>query len=171
MTRRSGESLATLTDSHRPALVRFLNRKLGCIEDARDVAQDALLRMHRLESSEGIENSRAFLFQVASNLAIDMLRRRSLHARFLGEEAARLGDVGEPLDAATPEGIVAARQQLRLILDTIDKLPPRPRRALLLQRSHGLSYAEIASEMGVSVSSVEKYILEALRHCRRQLIP
>ena len=40
----------------------------------------------------------------------------------------------------------------------------------MLHRVRGLSYSDIAREMGVSVSSVEKYILEALRHCREHLV-
>ena len=51
----------------------------------------------------------------------------------------------------------------------MDALPERCRQAFLLHRVSGLSYNDIARELGVSVSSVEKYILQALKHCRREL--
>ncbi len=171
MTKQPGELLETLISSQRNALVRFLSRKLGSVDDAQEIAQDAFLRLHRLEHADDLDNARAYLFQVASNMAIDQLRRRKLHARYLEDEGARQHDETEARDPGTPEELVAARQQLGLIYRAIEDLPLRCRQALMLHRVRGLSYTEIAPEMGVSVSSVEKYILEALRHCRQHLIP
>ncbi len=170
MTKRAGEVLETLISSQGNALVRFLSRKLGSIDDAQEIAQDAFMRLHRLEHADDLDNARAYLFQVASNMAIDQLRRRKLHARYLEDEALRLGDESEHQDPGTPEELVAARQQLGLVYRAIEELPVRCRQALMLHRVRGLSYSDIAREMGVSVSSVEKYILEALRHCREHLV-
>ena len=171
MAKPSGELLETLVTSQRNALVRFLSRKLGSIDDAHEIAQDAFMRLHRLEHADDLDNARAYLFQVASNMAIDQLRRRRLHARYLEDEGARLHDDTGHQDHGTPEALVAARQQLGLVYRANESLPLRCRQALMLHRVRGLSYAEIAREMGVSVSSVEKYILEALKHCREHLIP
>ena len=141
-------------------------------EDAAEVAQEAFLRLHRMQRPENLDNARAFLYQVASNLAIDQLRRRSLYFRFLNSEKDLFED-GEPLDinaiAASPEQILDARQKLADIYKAVDELPFKVKQAFLLHRHRGLSYQDIAAEMDVSVSSVEKYILEALKHCRRKL--
>ena len=152
-----------------PALERYLSRKLDNAADASEIAQEAFLRIYRLDQPEKLDNARAFLFQVASNLAIDQLRRRQLHFKFLkiegrepGEE--ELADINA--GAASPEHILAAQEKLQRIYAVIDKLPDKVRQAFLLHRSAGLSYSEIARELGVSVSSVEKYILEALKQCR-----
>ncbi len=170
MIDRPGELLEQLIGNHRDALVRFLARKLGSVEDAQDIAQEAFMRLHHLDDlASELNNARAFLFQVASNLAIDQLRRRRLHARYLEEEGARLGDATAQQDPGGPEQLATASEQLRLVYRAIDSLPARCREALMLHRLRGLSYGEIAREMGVSVSSVEKYILDALRHCRDQL--
>ncbi|MBK6286040.1 MAG: RNA polymerase sigma factor [Gammaproteobacteria bacterium] len=171
MAKRPGEVLEQLITRHGSALVRFLSRKLGSVDDAEEIAQDAFLRLHRLENTDNIDNARAFLFQVASNMAIDQLRRRRLHARYVADESGRLNDETEPQTAATPEALVTAREQVRLVFQAIEQMPLRPRQALMLHRVKGLSYAEIAREMGVSVSSVEKYILEALKHCRSTMVP
>lgn len=171
MAKRPGEMLEQLISSHGGALVRFLSRKLGSVDDAQEIAQDAFLRLHRLDNTDNIDNARAFLFQVASNMAIDQLRRRRLHARYVADESGRLNDETDPQTTATPEELVTAREQVSLVYQAIDLMPFRPRQALMLHRMKGLSYAEIAREMGVSVSSVEKYILEALKHCRNTMVP
>ena len=164
--------LAELVALHGTRLQQFLARKLDNPEDAAEVAQDAFLRLHRMEQPEQLDNARAFLFQVASNLAIDQLRRKTLHFRFLSSEKNLTVD-GEPPDinaiGASPEQIISAREKLDAIYGAVDELPFKTKQAFLLHRKNGLSYNHIAQEMNVSVSSVEKYILQALKHCRARL--
>lgn len=151
---------------------KYLARKLDNPEDAAEVAQEAFLRLHRMAQPENLDNARAYLFQVATNLAVDQLRRRQLHHRFINFERGQHTE-GEPLDVnatgASPEQIVSARERLAAIYQAVDELPFRVKQAFLLHRRSGLSYSEIADQLGVSVSSVEKYILEALKHCRDRL--
>ncbi|MEZ5554165.1 RNA polymerase sigma factor [Haliea sp.] len=161
-----------MVNDHGGALERYLARKLDSPEDAAEVAQEAFLRLHRLESPETLDNARAFLFQVATNLAVDQLRRRKLHLQFMHGERQQSED-GEAPDingsAASPEHILGAREKLGLIMAAVEELPVNVRQAFLLHRRNGLSYGEIADAMQVSVSSVEKYILQALQHCRKRL--
>jgi len=164
--------LANLVHEHRAALEKYLARKMDSPEDAAEIAQETFLRMHRLESPENLDNARAFLFQVATNLAVDQLRRRTLHVRLLRSERGQI-ESGETPDAnasgASPEQILGAREKLAAIYSAVDELPLRVKQAFLLHRRSGMSYNDIAREMEVSVSSVEKYILQALQHCRRRL--
>ena len=172
MVSNKDQFLAELVALHGVPLEKFLTRKLGNPEDAAEVAQDAFLRLHRMQEPENLDNARAFLFQVANNLAIDQLRRRKLHFRFLNTEK-NLAPEGEPIDinaiAASPEQIITAREKLAAIYQAVDELPFKVKQAFLLHRSKGLSYNDIAAQMNVSVSSVEKYILQALKHCRAKL--
>jgi len=164
--------LADLVALHGVTLEKFLTRKLENPEDAAEIAQDAFLRIQSMAEPQQLDNARAFLFQVASNLAIDKLRRRTLHYRYLKAEKNMSAD-GEPVDinaiAASPEQILHARQKLDAIYAAVDELPFKVKQAFLLHRKSGLSYGDIAREMGVSVSSIEKYILQALKHCRARL--
>ena len=164
--------LAQLNEEFGPALERYLTRKLDNAADAAEVKQETLIRLYRLENPEQLDNARAFLFQVASNLAVDQLRRRTLHYRFLRAESREIGE-GELSDSggdgASPEQILSGREKLARIYQAVDELPEKCRQAFLLHRASGLSYNDIAREMGVSVSSVEKYILQALKHCREAL--
>jgi RNA polymerase sigma-70 factor (ECF subfamily) len=164
--------LRELAERYGPALQRFLTRKLDNPADAAEVAQETFIRLYRLEHPDQLDNARAFLFQVASNLAVDQLRRRSLHYRYLKAEVRDGGeaDFAEgSADGASPEQILSSREKLARIYEALDRLPEKCRQAFLLHRSSGLSYGDIARELGVSVSSVEKYILQALKECRAAL--
>ena len=172
MSSDKDQFIADLVAEHSLPLEKYLARKLDSPEDAAELAQEAFIRLHRLEQPQNLDNARAFLFQVATNLAVDQLRRRQLHFRFLRAEKS-LADEGEPPDlnaaGASPEQILGAREKLNAIQAAMDELPFKVRQAFLLHRQSGLSYGAIAEQMQVSVSSVEKYILQALKHCRRHL--
>jgi RNA polymerase sigma-70 factor (ECF subfamily) len=169
---KKAQFLAELAEKYGATLERFLARKLDNQADAAEIAQETFIRVYRLENPEDLDNVRAFLFQVASNLAVDQLRRRTLHFRFLKAESRELGEgdlMEGSADTVSPERILASREKLEKIYQAVDELPDKCRQAFLLHRSAGLSYNDIAKELGVSVSSVEKYILQALRHCRSAL--
>ncbi len=172
MPRNEDNFLDDLMASHRPALEKYLTQKLGSPEDAAEISQEAFLRLHRLHEPEKLDNARAFLFQVATNLAIDQLRRRTLYQRFLNIEKEQM-DEADPTDvnamAVSPEKILGAREKLNAIYQAVDELPFTIKQAFLLHRRNGMSYAAIAQELHVSVSSVEKYMLQALKHCRDRL--
>jgi RNA polymerase sigma factor (sigma-70 family) len=171
MSEDKSRFIQALIEHYGPGLERFLTRKLDNPADAAEVAQEAFLRIYRLEHPEQLDNARAFLFQVASNLAVDQLRRRSLHLRFLRAESREQGELESDIyNSASPEQIMAAKEKLARIYGAIEKLPEKCRQAFLLHRNSGMSYSEIAHELGVSVSSVEKYVLQALKQCRAELV-
>ena len=68
MASNKDQFLAELVALHGVPLEKFLARKLDNPEDAAEVAQDAFLRLHRMQEPETLDNARAFLFQVANNL-------------------------------------------------------------------------------------------------------
>lgn len=154
--------LEKLISQHGPSLLRFLSNKLHCQEEAAEVAQETYLRLYKLDKIDQWSDAKAFLFQAASNMAIDQLRRKTLHNKYLKSEKLKL-----PLNDHSPEHIIDAQEQLQQIYQTIDQLPYKCRQAFLLHRKKGLIYRDIAKEMDISISSVEKYILQALKHCRR----
>lgn len=164
--------LESLFTEHGLSLVRFLTRKTRNQEDAEDIAQGAFLRIQKLNLDQ-LDNPRAYLYQTASNLAIDQLRRAKLHRGYIQSETPEVTefeDAGSTkVDQATPERLLTAKEELSKIEVTISKLPFKTRQAFLLHRTKGLAYSDIAKEMGVSVSSVEKYILQALKQCHKAI--
>ena len=174
MNYNNKDFVENLISLHSATLVRFLARRMNSREDAEDIAQAAFIRLYTLDNPDKLSNAKAFLFQVAANMSIDQLRRKVLHQNYLEREGAKV-----PSDSSTPvsaqieniplEREMEAKQTLSFIYAALAKLPQNPRQAFILNRAKGLTYGEIASQMGVSVSSVEKYILEALKYLRSAL--
>jgi RNA polymerase sigma-70 factor (ECF subfamily) len=173
MADKNDEFISALYRENSSKLVRFLTRKLQEPQQAEEVAQEAYLRLQKLDAPAELDNARAFLFQVASNLATDQLRRRQLHNNYL---ASQQQQVEVQVDAGMNMGLdpveqLAAQEKALLIKHTLDSMQPKVRQAFLLHRKSGLSYSAIAAEMQVSVSSVEKYIFTALKQFRATLVP
>jgi RNA polymerase sigma-19 factor, ECF subfamily len=151
-------------------LIRWLTRRLGDHDAARDVAQSVFLRVCTFAETGVVENPRALLFKTASNLALNELKRRSRFNRRHIEPGETMES--DPLHnvasaSPSPEKQASLREDVSITLAAIDALPDRPRRAFKMNRFDGLSYKEIAVQLKVSESSVEKYMSEALRNLRR----
>ena len=151
-------------------LATWLAKKVRNDEDANDLAQEAFLRMHVFQKSRRLDNARAFLFKTANNLAVDQMRRARVHDKYLSSEMLpEQSDEEDDKCAPSAERTVSAEQELDKIYETVEKMPPKVRRAFLLHRGKDMSYSEIAAEMDVSTSMVEKYIIEALKMLRSEL--
>ncbi|SLM50107.1 putative RNA polymerase sigma factor FecI (Sigma-19) [Nitrospira japonica] len=148
-------------------LQRFLQRRLGCPEAAADLLQETFLRVAQLPASTQPDNPRAFLFRIASNLAIDELRRNQVRRPFQEplEEA-------EHVPSATPscEQAIFDKQRMTLLQSALEQLSPRCRTIFMLRRVQGHSYDEIAHRLGVSERIVAKEINRALAHCQQALL-
>ena len=159
-------SIALLYVRESRSLHRHVVRKLGDPVEAEDVVQDAYLRMLiGNRNDDNLDCPKAFLFTVASNLAIDKLRR-GVRSQRLFESLD--DDEWQPaamqlLDRNAPdlEEQVDARARLNRIMAELRKLPAKCQKAFLLNRCIGLSYAETATQLSVTVSMVEKYIARA----------
>lgn len=161
---------AVLMDELSVPLVRYLSRKVRNNEDANDLAQEALLRMHKFQQSQQLDNAKAFLFKTANNLVIDQIRRAKVHDRYISWENAQV-DVSSDNQKCVPsvERTVSAEQELDQIYQVVDQMPEKVKRAFLMHRGKDMSYPEIAQEMGVSTSMVEKYIVKALKILREKM--
>ncbi len=151
-------------------LVRYLTKKVRNDEDANDLAQEAFLRMHKFQQSRRLDNARAFLYKTANNLVVDQLRRARVHDKYLNfEMLPEQSDEENDKCVPSAERTVSAEQELDQLYKVVDQMPEKVRRAFLLHRGKDLSYPEIAIEMGVSTSMVEKYIIQALKILREKM--
>lgn len=163
-------STAVMMDKLATPLTRYLVKKVQNHEDASDLVQEAFLRMHKFQQTHSLDNARAFLYKTANNLAIDQMRRNRVHDKYLSfEMLPNQSDNDDDKMVPSAERYVSAEQELAKTYEVIDGMPPKVRRAFLLHRGKDLSYTEIAGEMGVSNSMVEKYITEALKILRKEL--
>jgi len=149
---------------HNESLLRFLTTRLRSPQDAREVAQEAYVRLLSLDEPHAVSYLRAFLFRTAANLAVDRLRRNEVRVRAVDTPL-----FGEFADIRTPERQVAGAQAVERLSRLVSAMPAGPRRAFVLSRIHGLSTTEIAREMKVSERAVRMYVLRALLYCRAGL--
>ena len=146
---------------HHGWLLGWLRRKLGCREQAADLAQDTFLRLFNAANLAVLKEPRAYLTTTASRLIIDAARRKRVEEAYLAELALWT----EEGIASSPEQILIAVEALTRISLALDGLADRPRQAFLLRYLDEQSHDQIAAALGVSTRMVQKYLVQALVHC------
>ncbi|KAF0864768.1 sigma-70 family RNA polymerase sigma factor [Pseudomonas sp. LD120] len=156
--------LHRLYQDHHGWLQGWLRQRLGDREHAADVAQDTFLRLLLSGRFPGHQESRSYLAQIARNLVIDQWRRARIERAYL-DSIAHL-----------PEPQTPSLESRALILETLmqidtmlDRMPDKVRQAFVMSQFEGLSYAQIAERLEVSVSSVQKYMTRAIQACYQVL--
>lgn len=150
-------------------LLRWLSGKLNNYDDAQDVLQSVYARAIAFSDANTIENAKALIFRVAARLAIDELRRRRrfiANHHIVSDEEAEDPLAGLSSNAPSIEQAMISREEYEAVMMALDTLPQKARTAFLMNRVYGFTYTEIASRLGVSVSSVEKYMIKALETLR-----
>jgi RNA polymerase sigma-70 factor (ECF subfamily) len=160
-----GSTIERLYLDHNAALLRFLASRLGSHQEAKEIAQEAYVRLLSLHTPGAISYLRAFLYKTASNLALDRLRNRGRHGR-LDEAYAASEALNFP---APPEEQTATAQEIERLRHALAELPPKCRKAFLLHKFHNLTMVEVARELQVTDRMVRLYMTRALLHCRKAM--
>ncbi len=144
-------------------LKNFLKRFLTRAEDIEDLAQEAYLRAYRAEQERGVDQPKAYLFRVAKHLALNELNRKSAQMTDYIED--RLAAI--PLDGKDNlEDEVEAEQTVSVYYEAVAALPKRCRRVFLLRKVNGMRQQEIADQLGITLSAVEKHLSNGAKSCR-----
>ena len=164
--------------THYRDLRKHLTRELRDPEHAADIAQSSFERVYthalglnaKAAGAEDlnlkINSPRALLFRVARNLCIDAAR----HRQVVQEWARDRGHVELATSAPSSEYLIAQRQVLERVVQTLEKLPPRRREVFLLFRAYGCTHAEIAARLGITEMAVAKHLARAVLDCSRTLV-
>jgi RNA polymerase sigma factor (sigma-70 family) len=155
--------------SHDQAILR---RRLGFIlrepTDIDDVIQDAYVRIMEFEAGGGeIDNPPGFLYQICVNLALDRVRHLQRHERiFVSDNATDIGSMleNQPSREPTPEEHCSRDSMNSEVMSLLSDLPEKCGRAFVLKRFLDFNYREIASDINLSVSMIEKYVKRASVH-------
>ncbi|ANF24948.1 sigma-70 family RNA polymerase sigma factor [Stutzerimonas stutzeri] len=146
---------------HQGWLNGWLRRQLGCSQRAADLAQDTFVRvLSKDQGLDAIREPRAYLHIIARGLLINHWRRRQIEQAYLDAVALHPEAV-----APSPESQALVVETLLQVDAMLARLPEKVRRAFLLSQLHGLTYAAIALEVGVSERMVKKYMAQAMLHC------
>lgn len=151
--------------AQRVSLLRTLERMVNNHSTAEDLLQETYLRVTRALSERAIDHLEPFVFQTARNLALDHLRSRRIRARTLLEDVPLevVQSVAAPLSSA--EDAVHAEQLLERLNIRLNQLSPRQQQIFILSRLHGHRYLEIAEQLGVSLSTVQKELKLIMAIC------
>ena len=144
-------ALHTLYSDHHHWLTGWLRRRLGCPQNAADLAQDTFVKVLVSRQAARIDEPRAFLTTIARRVLCNHYRRQDVERAYL-----------EAL-ASLPEREVPSEETRAIVLETL--VEPLAKETFLLAQLDGLGYAEIATQLGISLSSVKRYMLKAAQRC------
>ncbi len=147
---------------HEPMLRAWLNSRYSEQIDVDDLIQEALVRILRANEEGDLKSPKAYFFAVARNLALDHIRRSKVifNESLLNSEAMDLFDEAESI-----EETVSRNQELEILTEAIQSLPERCRRAFTLSKVYGMTYNQIAEEMGITFNTVSAQIAIGLSKC------
>lgn len=168
---RDADGLTAVLMANRPQLLRFFTSRTGSPAEAEDVVQEIWLHVARSNIGP-VANPLGYLHRVGMNIVLDRVREGQRRARreqgwsqiAIDEKGGEATD-----DGPSPHEIVDGKQQARRLAAAIDALPPGAGRVFRRHKLDGLSHAEVAEELGISRSAVEKHIAVALRHLREAM--
>lgn len=164
-TSERGALLDALYGKYRHALWRFLTRKRLTREDAADIVQETYCRIHESIDVAAILHPKAFLFKVANNIRLNDHKHRR-HG--IDHNTEELGALEIAAEDPGPYRSINAQQEWEVVRAALLELPPTCREVFVMNRFEELSYAQIAAEMSLSVSMIEKHVSHALAHMRKR---
>ena len=147
----STPALTAIYERHHQEIYRYCRSILHSDDDARDALQNTMLKaMQGLEGESREISLRPWLFRIAHNEAISLMRRRRPDTPL--ELAGEVADGGTDLEA---------RQRLRSLIEDLEQLAPRQKGALVMRELSGLGFAEIATALETSPAAAKQAVYEA----------
>ncbi len=169
MTRRAArdeDAIQAIAARYGPAIKAYFSRRLSDRAEVEDMTQEVFVSLVRRAEPESIENIEGYIFRIAANL----LR---LRARTAGRRPDVLADGSATADRLieeiSPERVMLGAEAWQTFINGLHELPERARTIFILNRFEELSGREIAIQLGVSVSLVEKEMIKAIAYLRGRL--
>ena len=154
-------SIAGIYRNETPWLIRFFRRKLGSIDEAHDLAHEAIARYLKAAPSIAVASPQAYLRRVAANLLRDRAERGSTR---LSAITMPLIEGLDAIDGDNPHRTLEAREELGHWTAVLRRLDSSTLEIFLLSRVDGFTYKEIAEHLGTSVWSVKRHMVKAIAH-------
>jgi RNA polymerase sigma-70 factor (ECF subfamily) len=169
MDAMSGLQFESIHDRFRPRVLRYLKRLVGESE-AEDLAQSVMLKVSEgLPGFRGESSLSTWIYRIATNAALDRLRRSATRAAAGTEFDLDEGDVPPELLAPSAEAQAVRREMSECIREFVDRLPERYRTVMVLGELEGFENAEIGAILGVSLDTVKIRLHRARERLRSDL--
>ena len=152
----------------------FLSTRLGIARavskivpphEVEDIVQETYVRLCQVGASEQIHHPRSYLYKTARNLALDSLKRAENRVTEQWNEDVEYGRAIAGTEADEPFEQAASSEEFGHFCEAVRQLPVQARRVFVLKKVYGYSQREIASELGLAESTVEKHVALAVRRC------
>jgi RNA polymerase sigma-70 factor (ECF subfamily) len=173
---QSGDSDAfrLLVEQHSRAIFRLAFRMTGNEQDAEDVVQETFLRAYRqLSRYEARSSFSTWLYRIASNYALDLIRMRKRHEDRRERGSSEDHDILQtvPETSPGPDRVLYGSQVKDKVNAALDELSAQERAAFVLRHFEGLSIEEIGQSLGTGTNATKHSIFRAVQKLRKSLEP
>jgi RNA polymerase sigma-70 factor (ECF subfamily) len=173
---QSGDSDAfrLLVEQHSRAVFRLAFRMTGNEQDAEDVVQETFLRAYRqLDKYEARASFSTWLYRIASNYSLDLIRMRKRHEDKRERGKAEERDILQslPVNTPGPDRILYSSQVQERVNEALNELSAQERTAFVLRHFEGMSIDQIGETLGTGTNATKHSIFRAVQKLRRSLEP
>lgn len=137
---------------HEAMIRAWLQARFPNESECDDIVQEGVCRVLQARVKKEVRSPKAFLFATVRNLAVAKHRKSLREGEFVLADLDELGVFDESEDVSTA---VARAEELELLTRAIQSLPDRCRQIITLRKIYGMSQAEIARELGISINTVD----------------
>ncbi|MBP6506867.1 MAG: sigma-70 family RNA polymerase sigma factor [Opitutaceae bacterium] len=147
---------------HEPALRAYLRQRFPDVNDIDDLVQESYVRLLAAQRKGPIASAKAYLFSIARNGAISLLRRPRI---FSDQPLSSCEAKSVPEDRRDVADQVSTRQEVAVLMAAVDALPRRCREIMILVKIQGLSHQVVADRLGLSVQTVHVQVMRGIQKC------
>jgi RNA polymerase sigma factor (sigma-70 family) len=165
----TSSAVSQLFRDHNRMLVGYLTSRLRSEQEAKEVAQEAYVRLLQLQHPGTPSLLRAYLFKTATNLAIDRLRHRRVQHQAKEQPELIESLTATGIESDDPVNQLVEREQTSRLLGYLQELPLKCQQVFNLHRLEGVPQNEVAMRIGVSERMVRRYVTYAMVYCRLRL--
>jgi RNA polymerase sigma factor (sigma-70 family) len=163
----STEELAKLAfERYRGGLQRYLMRRLDHAQNAQDLGQEVYLRLLRVDSADLVRQPQAYMYRIAAHVVYEFRLREAREKECLTIDSEALTELAERVADLSRNDVWKQMNTERELGRVLSQLPAIDQAIIVLQKCDGLSYAQVAQKLGISVHTVKKYLFRALLHLR-----
>ena len=157
-------AISALFTNYQKEIKTFLNKWLNCEHTAEDLTQEVYLSLIKQQTAltpNNIHNIRAYLYKAAKNIAINhQIAEQRRNVLWIA--------ANEPIEknnTISPERLMGGTQTLHILNNALAELPLLTQQVFILIRINGMKQKEAANKLGIHITTVEKNLSKAVRHC------
>ncbi|GGY84385.1 hypothetical protein GCM10011613_31640 [Cellvibrio zantedeschiae] len=160
------ENLSTLFMGIQRSLAKVAST-IAPPKEIEDIVQETYVRICEISNEEPIKSPRSFMYRIVKNLALDHVKRAEnrLSISLDDSEHADIQELIEQTGEDSTFNTVASKEEFELFCRAVRELPIQCRRVFVMKKVYGYSQKEIAADLNISESTVEKHIAFGIKRC------